>query len=356
MAELAGFAPGSANELDRSNARRTLAVASAAHALHDGYTDLIYVLLPIWQSEFALGYGMVAALRGLYAGAMAVFQIPAGRCAERWDGRLVLALGTVLAAVGYAMAGWSSGLIGLSLALGLSGAGSGTQHPIAAAAVSRAYGSAARAPLGTYNFSGDLGKAAIPALISVLLVFMPWRQSLWLMAALGLATAAAIARFLPPLARGPAQAGEPAHSAPSAGRGGFPLLVTIGVLDTGVRMGLLTFLPFILKHPHVLENYLVNNLFRGLFPFGDRLRDPTAPLQMTREFSALAIQFSLIKGLLIGVAGYYKRAFSVEHVVQTIQTATKHFEHFPEFLLQARQLLAMKNLDHAPGLTMLLRN
>ena len=72
MAELAGFAPGSANELDRSNARRTLAVASAAHALHDGYTDLIYVLLPIWQSEFALGYGMVAALRGLYAGAMAV--------------------------------------------------------------------------------------------------------------------------------------------------------------------------------------------------------------------------------------------------------------------------------------------
>ena len=247
MAELAGFAPGSANELDRSNARRTLAVASAAHALHDGYTDLIYVLLPIWQSEFALGYGMVAALRGLYAGAMAVFQIPAGRCAERWDGRLVLALGTVLAAVGYAMAGWSSGLIGLSLALGVSGAGSGTQHPIAAAAVSRAYGSAARAPLGTYNFSGDLGKAAIPALISVLLVFMPWRQSLWLMAALGLATAAAIARFLPPLARGPAQAGEPAHSAPSAGRGGFPLLVTIGVLDTGVRMGLLTFLPFILK-------------------------------------------------------------------------------------------------------------
>jgi len=116
------------------------------------------------------------------------------------------------------------------------------------------------------------------------------------------------------------------------------------------------FLPFILKHPHVLENYLVNNLFRGLFPFGDRLRDPTAPLQMTREFSALAIQFSLIKGLLIGVAGYYKRAFSVEHVVQTIQTATKHFEHFPEFLLQAQQLLAMKNLDNAPGLTMLLRN
>jgi hypothetical protein len=30
-------------------ARRTLAVACATHALHDGYTDLIYVLLPIWR-------------------------------------------------------------------------------------------------------------------------------------------------------------------------------------------------------------------------------------------------------------------------------------------------------------------
>ncbi len=30
-------------------------------------------------------------------------------------------------------------------------------------------------------------------------------------------------------------------------RGGFPLLFTIGVLDTGVRMGLLMFLPFLLQ-------------------------------------------------------------------------------------------------------------
>ncbi len=33
--------------------RRAFGVAAGAHALHDGYTDLIYVMLPIWQSEFA---------------------------------------------------------------------------------------------------------------------------------------------------------------------------------------------------------------------------------------------------------------------------------------------------------------
>ena len=95
---------------------------------------------------------------------MAGLQIPAGRLAERIDGKIMLALGTALAALGYVLAGLSGGVVGLGLALALSGAGSSTQHPLASAAVSRAYGHAARGPLGIYNFTGDLGKAAIPAL------------------------------------------------------------------------------------------------------------------------------------------------------------------------------------------------
>ena len=34
----------------KSEERRAIGVASGAHALHDGYTDLIYVMLPIWQA------------------------------------------------------------------------------------------------------------------------------------------------------------------------------------------------------------------------------------------------------------------------------------------------------------------
>ncbi len=230
---------------DQSGARRTLVVAGTAHALHDGYTDLIYVLLPIWQSEFALSYSMVALLRGLYAGTMATLQLPMGRLAEKVDGRVILALGTALAAVGYVCAGYSGGLFGLCAALALSGAGSSTQHPIASAAVSRAYGAGARGPLGTYNFAGDLGKAAIPALTSLLLTVLPWRKSLWLLALLGLAVAVAVALLMPPIER--ARAGKAAQEPRGQGRGGFPILFAIGVLDTGVRMGLLMFLPFLLK-------------------------------------------------------------------------------------------------------------
>ena len=228
----------------RSSARKTLAVAGFAHALHDGYTDLIYVLLPVWQAEFALGYGMLALLRGLYTDAMASLLLPAGRLAEWCGGRLVLALGTALAGLGYAVAGLSGGLIGLGVGLLIAGAGSSTQHPIASAAVSRAYGAAARGPLGTYNFTGDLGKAAVPALTALLLTLMPWRPTLWVLASVGVAGGIAIVLLMPRIGSPSPDTGR--SQVHGGGRGGFALLFVIGVLDSGVRMGFLTFLPFLL--------------------------------------------------------------------------------------------------------------
>jgi MFS transporter, FSR family, fosmidomycin resistance protein len=225
---------------------RTLWMACVAHALHDGYTDLIYLLLPIWQAEFGLGYGVLALLRGLAAATMAGLQVPAGRVAERFGGRATLALGTTLAAIGYGLAGSSQGLRELCVALIAVGCGLSTQHPIASAAVSRAFGQRARGPLGTYNFAGDIGKAAIPGGASLLLALMPWHAMLWIMSALGGIVAAGIAIFLPPI---PARASGVTHGdhPPARARGGFVLLLTIGVLDTGVRMGFLTFLPLLLK-------------------------------------------------------------------------------------------------------------
>ncbi len=237
-------APRSAPALPTAQARRTLLGTSLAHALHDGYTDMIYILLPIWQTEFALGFGALAALRGLYAGTMAVLQIPAGRLAERFGGRTVLIAGTLLSALGYALAGLSGGLLGLCAALALAGAGSATQHPLASAAVSHAYGPGARGPLGTYNFAGDLGKATLPVLMALLLAAMPWHPALWLMATAGIAAAFAVWALVPAFGG----MGKPApKAAKGEGRGGFGLLLAIGVLDSGVRMGFLTFLPFLLR-------------------------------------------------------------------------------------------------------------
>src|SRR5450830_1577732 len=91
-------------------ARRTLLAASVAHAVHDGMTDLIYVLLPLWQSQFGLSLAFTGALRGLYAACMAGFQVPATRLAQRWGRPALLVGGTVLVALAYLVAGLSGAL------------------------------------------------------------------------------------------------------------------------------------------------------------------------------------------------------------------------------------------------------
>ena len=231
---------------NRTRAARTLALTGLNHALHDGFTDTIYVLLPIWQTEFALSYSVLAIFRGLYSGTMACLQIPAGHLAERIDAKRILCCGTALSALGYALAGISGGIVGLSLALALAGAGSSTQHPLASAAVSRAYGHAARRPLGVYNFTGDLGKAAIPALMSLLLVSVAWRHAVFALAVAGIAVSIAMAAWMPAVGKGHAADPKQRSSRTDQGRGGFYWLLAIGMLDSAVRMGFLTFLPFLL--------------------------------------------------------------------------------------------------------------
>ncbi|KWC75945.1 MFS transporter [Burkholderia cepacia] len=230
--------------------RRVLWLSCIAHAMHDGYTDMIYALLPVWQSEFGLDFAALAILRGIYAGTMATLQLSAGRLAQHLGSGTTLAFGTLLAALGYALAGLSGGLLGLGVALAISGGGSSTQHPIASGAVSRLYGRDARGPLSIYNFAGDLGKSALPAAISLLVTLMPWRHALWIVAGLGCVVAAVIALWFPAVPRGASNtAAKEQASAQRSGTGGsgFPMLFSIGVLDTAVRMGLLTFLPFLLK-------------------------------------------------------------------------------------------------------------
>ena len=238
-----------ADVLPATHARQTLAAAGLAHALHDGFTSTIYVLLPVWQAQFALSYGALAILRALYVGALAAFQIPSSRLARTLTGRTVLALGTALSAGGYALAGLSGGLVGLCLSLALAGAGGSTQHPLASAAVSRAYGQAARGPLGTYNFAGDLGKAALPPAVSLLLTVLPWRSTLWIVAGLGVAVALLIRWLMPPQGELPGSAlgARKATASTAGGKGGFWLLLAIGMLDGAAGVTLLLFLPALLQ-------------------------------------------------------------------------------------------------------------
>ena len=106
----------------KAEERRAIGVASGAHALHDGYTDLIFVMLPIWQAEFGLGYAVLGLLRTCYSGTMATLQIPSGLLSERLGVPLVLAVGTAFSGLAYLLAGASVGFVTLVIALLIGGA------------------------------------------------------------------------------------------------------------------------------------------------------------------------------------------------------------------------------------------
>jgi MFS transporter, FSR family, fosmidomycin resistance protein len=234
----------------KTTERRALGVACGAHALHDGYTDLVYVMLPIWQGEFGLGFAALGLMRTVFSGTLAGFQIPAGFLAERFGAASVLALGTALAGLGYIFAGLSSGVAALVVALFIGGLGASTQHPLASSLIAHAFaGPRSLKALGTYNFAGDIGKMILPAAAALMFIAVPWRHALMILGALGAVAALAIFVVMPRLNDSQESSRKEDHA---RGRTGavkpfaFPLLLSVGVIDSATRMAFLTFLPFVL--------------------------------------------------------------------------------------------------------------
>ena len=238
----------------RSRARAVLAAACSIHFVHDGFSDILYVLLPLWASEFGLSFAQVGMIRTAYSGGMSAFQIPAGLLAERLGERWLLAFGTAVTACGFIVAGATGGFLSLLTVLLIAGLGSGVQHPLSSSIVAKAYETGPRrAALGTYNFAGDLGKVAVPLVVAFGASAVGWRWAGAAYGVLGIAAAIAIVLVLARLGTGMPDVddGSAAPGATSSGWGirdlrGFQALTAIGMIDNATRTGFLTFLPFAL--------------------------------------------------------------------------------------------------------------
>lgn len=233
--------------------RRTLATCSATHTLHDGLSDITYVLLPILAQTFNLSLAQVGLIRAAHRAAMATFQIPAGLVAERLGERNLLAFGTACAGLAFLALGSANGFYALLLALFFAGFGSAVQHPLCSSIISHAYpGEGRRAALGTYNFAGDLGKFAFGGATSLLFIAgIGWQVPITFFGALALACAALIVFALGTTGMKAPKAGA-AHEAPRfkgwgiRSKQGFTALCLIEVLDSSTRTGFLTFIAFLL--------------------------------------------------------------------------------------------------------------
>jgi MFS family permease len=186
----------------------------------------------------------LAIVRALYYGTMGGLQVPGDHCTGRFKPRWALALSTLVAAVGFIAMSLPTGFAGLCVGLVLAGAGSSLQHPRASQLVTRSYGAESRAALGIYNFAGDLGKATLPAIVALLLPVLPWRTVVGLMGLLGILVAFSLLALIP---KEPVLASiHQEVTSTRERRGGFGVLLSIGILDTATRMGYLLFLPFLI--------------------------------------------------------------------------------------------------------------
>jgi MFS transporter, FSR family, fosmidomycin resistance protein len=239
---------------DKSRRRGVLASGGFAHFIHDGFTDCLFVLLPLWATGFGLSHTQVGFLKMCMSGSLAASQVPAGFVSERLGERVVLAAGTLLAGTGFVMLMFAEGFFSLAVILLIAGTGCAVQHPLASSVISTAYeGGGRRAALGMYNFFGDLGKVVLPFSVAAIIGVYGWQAGSTAIGVVGVIAAVLIFIALVRLRAGGRPSNEnrgPAHLK-SQGWGirhrrGFAILSMIGMIDTSSRLAFLTFLPFLL--------------------------------------------------------------------------------------------------------------
>ena len=239
--------------------RRILGIGSGAHFVLDGFTGVLYLLLPVWQAEFALTLTQVGLVRSVYSGAMALLQVPAGLLAERWGERMLLGAGTVVTGLAYLTLGLAGGHLTLMAVLLVGGAGATVQHPLSSSVISKAYEHGPRrAALGIYNFSGDLGKMVLPFIAAMMIAGFGWRGVTIGAGVVGIFAGIAAYLLLLGLGAGGPSAKVakkfPTDDSQTVNVGGwgitdhtgFGALSAIGIIDGAGRSGFLTFLPFLL--------------------------------------------------------------------------------------------------------------
>lgn len=234
--------------------KRTLVTCCAAHTLHDGLSDISYVLLPILAQAFNLSLAQVGMIRAAHRGAMALFQTPAGLIAERLGAHNLLAFGTACAGLAFIALGQAAGFAAILLALFCAGFGAAFQHPLCSTLISHAYpDSGRRAALGTYNFFGDAGKFAFGGAVSLLFVAgVPWQIPVTVYGSLALACALAVLMLMQETATHaqPAAMQSGSQRTPAGwgirNRRGFTALCLIQIIDSSTSTGFLTFIAFLM--------------------------------------------------------------------------------------------------------------
>ncbi len=101
--------------------------------------------------------------------------------------------------------------------------------------------------------------------------------------------------------------------------------------------------PLLDRHPNLIENFLINQIFKYDFPFG-RSRNGEAPATPVEQHLTLVASLCITQTLLVGLAAQHRDRLTTAHVVQLIQSLAKAIEHRPASAAHLPRLLHERNL------------
>jgi lysine-N-methylase len=121
------------------------------------------------------------------------------------------------------------------------------------------------------------------------------------------------------------------------------------------------FAPFLGRHEHMLEHYLVNYVHRTLFPLrpqqSNRDRNVHHAADSIRDQCLLMlVYYGVVQTVLIGLAGFHRAEFGPSHAIRVIQSVTKVFEHNLSFPERALKILEEKGVRNCVSMAILIRN
>ncbi len=177
--------------MDRTT--RVNLLIGTGHFLSHFYVLCLPPMFLAWQAEFNVSFAQLGLTVALMSGTTAILQTPVGFLVDRHGARRFLVGGTLLMTLAMAAMGLATAYWQLLVLAVISGIGNSVIHPadyaILSASVEK---SRVGRAFAIHTFNGNLGFAAAPPVMALLIDLVGWRTGLLILGAVGLPLVAAI--------------------------------------------------------------------------------------------------------------------------------------------------------------------
>lgn len=174
------------------NTRVNLLIGTG-HCLSHFYQLCLPPLFLVWQREFDISFAELGLAVVLMSSVAALLQTPIGFLVDRHGARPFLIGGTLMMSVAIAAMSFATSYWQILVLALISGTGNAVFHPADYAILA---GSIQRDRMGKafalHSFSGNVGFAAAPPVVTALMVIMGWRDTLLVLGLLGIPLAGLI--------------------------------------------------------------------------------------------------------------------------------------------------------------------